>query len=232
MIQNMERENQEGAIVIEATISLTAFMFLIVTILSIVNICLAQAKVGALIHGVAKDISNYTYIYTMAGLNEKEKAISGKADYSRNKIDNIIEGSEDVMETVQKVGDAVLDSEFWSSMTNLILESAVQEVKGEVIDGVCRMVSEKRLSGTGYDADRYLRKLGVVGGLDGLAFSESSFCSGGSDDIKIIVQYDVSVLKLFNIDFRFHFEQCAYTKAWCARTYSFPNQGDQNESDH
>ena len=41
----MNRKNQEGAVVIEATISLTAFMFLIITILAITNICLAQAKI-------------------------------------------------------------------------------------------------------------------------------------------------------------------------------------------
>ena len=39
----MRRKRQEGAVVIEATISLTTVMFLIVTILSIVNICLVQA---------------------------------------------------------------------------------------------------------------------------------------------------------------------------------------------
>lgn len=36
--------NEQGAIVVEATISLTAFMFLIVTILTVINICYAQAK--------------------------------------------------------------------------------------------------------------------------------------------------------------------------------------------
>lgn len=33
--------NEQGAIVVEATISLTAFMFLIVTILTVINICYA-----------------------------------------------------------------------------------------------------------------------------------------------------------------------------------------------
>ena len=65
----MNRKNQEGAVVIEATISLTAFMFLIITILAITNICLAQAKIGTMVNGIAKDVSNYTYVYSMTGLH-------------------------------------------------------------------------------------------------------------------------------------------------------------------
>ena len=71
----MNRKNQEGAVVIEATISLTAFMFLIITILAITNICLAQAKIGTMVNGIAKDVSNYTYVYSMTGLNGWEQGV-------------------------------------------------------------------------------------------------------------------------------------------------------------
>ena len=219
----MRRKNQEGAIVIEATISLTFFMLVIVTVLAVVNICLAQAKIGILIHGVAKDLSNYTYIYTMAGLNEKEKAISKKADYSRGKINNIVSQTDDVLGTIEKIGDAVFDKEFWTSMVNLLGEQAIQEVKGSAIDKVCKSVAEKRLTSSGNSADAYLKKIGIEKGLAGLDFRKSEFCAGGGDDIKIIVRYDVHALKLLNIDFDFHFEQCAYTKSWCASTYHLPS---------
>ena len=48
----MKRKNQDGAVVIEATLALSAFMFLIVTVLSITNICLVQAKVGTMLNGI------------------------------------------------------------------------------------------------------------------------------------------------------------------------------------
>lgn len=232
----MRRKNQEGAIVIEATISLTFFMLVIVTVLAVVNICLAQAKIGILIHGVAKDLSNYTYIYTMAGLDEKEKNVSKKADYSRKKVEEIANNTDDVLGTIEKIGDAVFDKEFWTSMVNLLGEQAIQEVKGSAIDKVCKSVAEKRLTSSGNSADDYLKKIGIEKGLAGLDFRKSEFCAGGGDDIKIIVRYDVHALKLLNIDFDFHFEQCAYTKSWCASTYHLPsvdsgeNSGSSSDS--
>ncbi len=37
---------------------------------------------------------------------------------------------------------------------------------------------------------------------------------GGTDDIQIVADYDVHVIKLLGIDVTFHFTQCAKTKAW------------------
>lgn len=39
-------KKDSGSVTIEATISLSAFMFAIVTILTIVNICIVQAKMS------------------------------------------------------------------------------------------------------------------------------------------------------------------------------------------
>lgn len=64
--------NEQGAIVVEATISLTAFMFLIVTILTVINICYAQAKIGVAVNTTAKKISEYSYLYNLTGLREKQ----------------------------------------------------------------------------------------------------------------------------------------------------------------
>ena len=62
--------DEKGAIVIEATLSLTFFMFLIVMLLSIVNICIAQAKIAVALNETAKEISQYSYMYTLTGINE------------------------------------------------------------------------------------------------------------------------------------------------------------------
>lgn len=48
---------ESGSVTIEATISLSAFMFAIVTILTIVNICIAQARIAYAINTTAKEIS-------------------------------------------------------------------------------------------------------------------------------------------------------------------------------
>ena len=53
----MKRRNQDGAIVVEATLSLSFFAFLITAILTMVNVCYTQAQMGILVNGIAKDIS-------------------------------------------------------------------------------------------------------------------------------------------------------------------------------
>ncbi len=217
----MRRKRQEGAVVIEATISLTTVMFLIVTILSIVNICLVQAKISTLTHGIAKDISNYTYIYTLMGLNEKEAAISAKADYSRKTLDSlgdIASDSTQVFGKISELSKTVMDKEFWESSLALVAQGGLDTVKGDVVDDLCKLAARKRLASMGTDADAYLRHLGIESGVGGLNFERSEVCSGGGDDIKIIVEYEVHLLKLLGVDFKFRFEQCAYTKTWCARS--------------
>ena len=61
----MKKEN--GAIVVEATISLTAFMFAILTVIMVLDICYTQAKIGIALNATAKEISQYSYLYSLTG---------------------------------------------------------------------------------------------------------------------------------------------------------------------
>ena len=56
----IKKKNQEkGAVTVEATIALSVFMFAIVTLYTIVNIATVQAKVAFAINNTAKEISQY-----------------------------------------------------------------------------------------------------------------------------------------------------------------------------
>ncbi len=62
--------------------------------------------------------------------------------------------------------------------------------------------------------DAYLRHLGVVGGFEGIYFTKSLYFKDGSDDIILIADYKVRLIRLFENDIEFHFVQSAVTKAW------------------
>ncbi|MEE1256460.1 MAG: hypothetical protein UHN47_08120 [Lachnospiraceae bacterium] len=62
MVQKQRYKEEKGAVVIEATLSLSLFMFMIIMLLSMVNLCTAQAKIGMALNTTAKEISQYTYI--------------------------------------------------------------------------------------------------------------------------------------------------------------------------
>ena len=53
----MKQKKERGAIVVEATISLTAFIFAIFTILMIVDVCYTQAKISTALNSATKEIS-------------------------------------------------------------------------------------------------------------------------------------------------------------------------------
>lgn len=74
-------KSESGSVTVEATISLSAFMFAIVTLLTIVNICIVQARMSYAINTTAKEISQYSYLYALTGLNESQ---SGLADAGNN----------------------------------------------------------------------------------------------------------------------------------------------------
>ena len=50
MKETEDKHTQKGAIIVEATISLPIFMITIITLLSVVNICVAQSKMGTFIN--------------------------------------------------------------------------------------------------------------------------------------------------------------------------------------
>lgn len=65
------------------------------------------------------------------------------------------------------------------------------------------------------DPDYFLRRYRVVDGMAGLDFDFTTLMAYGSTDkIQLVVTYDVSVVRLLNIDFKFRFRQCSQTVAW------------------
>lgn len=219
-IRKKQREKEDGAIIIEATISFTAFMFLVVMLLSITDICLAQVKMGMLVNGIAKDMSNYSYIYTFFDLDDKEQNLANQAQQANGEIKDVASKltSQNIDEMMQGIGtlaDDFQDDSFWNSMKYALAQSAVDGGKNLIVQKLCKYDTEKRFVGkSGGDADAYLKRLGVVGGLNGIDFSHSQFCPGGKDDIIIVAVYDVRVLDLLGIDYKFHFVQSAHTRAW------------------
>jgi hypothetical protein len=89
----MQEKKERGAIVMEASIALTAFMFLILTLLQIVNIYYIQGRVGVALNAAAKDLSQYSFLYFKLGMNDVDAAMSADTDGSRqsayNTIDNL-----------------------------------------------------------------------------------------------------------------------------------------------
>lgn len=98
--------SEDGSVTVEATISLSAFMFTIVTILTIVNICLAQARMSYALNTTAKEISQYSYLYSLTGFNQSQSDLyeSGKQD--TQELNQLLSDINTVYNEIENLGNS------------------------------------------------------------------------------------------------------------------------------
>lgn len=116
MFRRIRRER--GSITIEATISLSAFMFAIITFLTIVNICIVQSKMSIAINSAAKELSQYSYLYAMTGLNKSEGILAESGAKTKEEINGVLSDVNTVFSEIQALGDNEVTSGDVSGLLN------------------------------------------------------------------------------------------------------------------
>ena len=101
----MNPKEEKGAIVVEATLSLSFFVFAMLIILSITNICLAQSKIGTALNSSAMEISEYSYLYKLTNLNAKQKELAEKGEEASQQVGNIKEGVSQLYGSISGIAD-------------------------------------------------------------------------------------------------------------------------------
>lgn len=233
------KERQSGAVIIEATIALTTFMFAIVTILFVSHICYAQSKIGTVIDGVAKDLSEFSYIYSLTGLADKHSKLSADGEQARGDLNNIVENLSSVTDTIgnfKELGSSLVnDADMRQSMMSLIATQGINTVESILTSKLVAHFAKGRLAGTGGDCEIVLKRLGVENTrgtyLDSIDFRDSVFCVNGSSEIKVVARYSVKLITLLNIDIDFDIVQCAATKAWGAAKKADAEVADSSSGD-
>lgn len=97
-------KKERGSAAIEAVVSLTIFIVAIITILSFINICRAQAAVSAAVDATAKEMAQYAYFYHLTGLDALEQIEAGKVAGDRQKMNDIVGGTEAVYSIFTSLG--------------------------------------------------------------------------------------------------------------------------------
>lgn len=92
----MKFSKERGAATLEAVISFTTFLFFIVTIISILNFCRAQARMSMMVDGIAQEISQYSYLYSFTGLEAFDNQVSDRAVEGKSKINEMISAYETI----------------------------------------------------------------------------------------------------------------------------------------
>lgn len=209
-------KTEQGAIIIEATLSLTFFMFAILTIYSMFNVCLAQARIHAALNATAKEISQYAYVYDLTGLNEKQANLAANGGAAQSVLSDNLSQVNDVYTAFQGItsGAAAIagSPDNTESFLYYVLNQGIDAAKGGITGEVTRMLMRKHF---GSNPDKFLKGLGIENGMSGLSFRKSRiFSSGTENDVLMDVRYQVTIVKLLDVDLKLNFELCAKTRAW------------------
>ena len=95
-----KKKKEDGAIIVEACVSFPFFIFAIIMFLSLIDICVTQAKIGTALNLAAKEISQYSYLYILTGANDMQSTIYNASEGSRTTIDVTLDGLDSMSETL------------------------------------------------------------------------------------------------------------------------------------
>ena len=112
-------KNESGAIVVEATLSLTAFVFAIFTILNVVNICYIQARMGSALDSAAKEMAQYSYLYYKIGADKLEQKLNEGTEDARDVTTDTIDGVVGVMDSLSDAANSASSGEFDNMISSI-----------------------------------------------------------------------------------------------------------------
>lgn len=121
-------KKEAGAIVVEATISLSMFIFTLYTVLSLSNIAYMQMRMSNALNNAAKEISEYTYLYYLFNLDETDATLSEGSS----------ETKEDAKKSIDAAGEAKAAIEGLGSMVGTFSNS----VSSGDLNGLVGMIDE------------------------------------------------------------------------------------------
>lgn len=96
---------QQGSATIEATISLTCFIFLIMAIYSIVNLCVIQARMANAINTTAKEMSQYSYFYHVFALDSLDAKLKEKKQMAVGTFETVNEAISSSSAEISKINE-------------------------------------------------------------------------------------------------------------------------------
>lgn len=196
------RDNRDkGAIVVEASIALPVYVFVIFTILSIVNICYAQAKVQVALNSAVRQFSEMTYVAYAGGIAETGSPTGGKSSATAQQI------STELNDAMKEWG---VNNSTLSEMSEMIGQTSLSGI----ISNTVSTLAIKNL----FEREFKLSKNGSSSGLakwlkmDGEPTVHAVVT--GNDVLVAGVYYEVNVIKLLNVDVKFQFHSGTISYLW------------------
>ncbi|MCL2365921.1 MAG: hypothetical protein FWC75_02615 [Oscillospiraceae bacterium] len=235
------RKDEKGYIVVETVCAFIPFVFLVISILSLVNIVTLQARVHNALTQAAKTLSVYSYLLEVTGVANDLTALAHKADNTARGVGELREdlsaalsgidtlaGVRQTMDRVHGSGEAALSDP--QAVISALLSFSQNELRNQVFELMVRPLVGRYLMNGNMTGDEYLQSVRVVNrhtgatGLDALEFYRFNNLGLGNSvlidkdgNVKLTVEYEVEyTFGALPLPFRptLRITQTAVTKAW------------------
>ena len=160
----------------------------------------------------AKQISTYSYVLTKSQIPEKIQDSTKKSEKFKTDV-------EKATSSIQGLAEAAGDPDgLIEGIFSLAKSEGEQAILTQIAGDLTRDTIKKSVSLLTDNPDDFLSDTGIVGGLDGLDFSQSEWMSTGEGEkanIKIVVTYTMKNVLFPDFDFgQYEFCQSASTLIW------------------
>lgn len=230
---NGKRKGETGGITLEASIFLVIFIVFYLAMMDLIQIARAQVILQYAANETAREISQYSYVLTKAGIVEKRVSTASQAAAFTGDVASLLNDIEEVGNTLSRGGDVVgaaqnaeehVQSFFedpdalMNNIFALIKTKGADILSNTVAEGIVGGVVEAQIENmSAKSADEYLEDLGIDGGMSGLDFSGSKWAkaaSGGMPELEVTIIYTIDFhLGIIELEPRI-FKVSAKTALW------------------
>lgn len=196
------KRNEGGYIVVETITCFTLFVFLMLSILSLINIVTVQARVHYAITQTAETISMYAYTLDAMGISDHLMKSAGRAETVDSKIGSAAKNINGVISAIETLnirgikasGEALYQqgSELAGRVKNdpgdvlqNLMNYGIQKGGSAGFGALVRPLVGWYLNNGNVSGDEFLKAYHVKDGLDGLEFSTFNIASWDPENHRI-----------------------------------------------
>ena len=203
--RNRGSRGDAGALTVEASITYPFFLMIIVTILYLMRIVYTYGLIQHAVSQTAKELSMYTYIYQVSGLNELRgqvsSSVSGRTEQFNSDVGEVV-GLYEAFSSGNfsgSYGGTTNPADLLKNIGSVLLGEGSRELNSQFFQLVVKPMMEGYIGAdaNGNSADQRLLALRVINGFSGLDFSSSRFFEDGAT-VDLVVCYTID--PIFPID--------------------------------
>ncbi len=170
------KDGQKGAVTVEAVVAFVGFLFVIFTILNVVNFCRAQVLVSNAVDTVTKELTQYSYLYNISGLQKFDSDIhdigqTGKDNLNAvaGSVGNLYSAMSTAVGTSIEEGTNLANATMDGSVTEDMVTTALNSLEADgtnISTSINNMTTE--FATVGDNPVLYMKSIVAVAGSEGL----------------------------------------------------------------